>query len=144
MTTTTNTMTERNAYNALMSLISGGEMAYTDKSGELVSVTESAMLDFLNHRIAVLDKKASYRSNTTSPKQAENIEFEPVVLAVLQANGGQTAKDIIDNSRDELFSKIENKVISVNRLTPILKKLANAGQVIVTYDKRKTYYSIAE
>jgi hypothetical protein len=144
MTTTTNTMTERNAYNALMSLISGGEMSYTDKAGEVVSVTESAMLDFLNHRIEVLDKKASYRSNTTTPKQAENIEFEPVVLAILQENGAQTAKEIIDNGGDELFSKIENKVISVNRLTPILKKLVNAGQVTVTYDKRKTYYSIAE
>jgi hypothetical protein len=94
------------------------------------------IVEFVNHEIALLDKKASVKKPTKV--QIENLELMEVITEVLtNLNKPLTISEM--QEADEKLATLSNQKISA-----LLTKLVNANKVIKTTDKRKSYFSIAD
>ncbi len=94
------------------------------------------MLDFINHEIELLNKKSSRSTQTKNQKANEEI-----LVAIKEELSAMTEPVTIS----ELMAKSEEMNKYTNqKLSALLKKLVDAGEVIKTIDKKKSYFSIAE
>ena len=94
------------------------------------------MLDFLAHEIELLNKKSS--KSTQTKTQKENIEIMETIKAELSA---MTEPVTIS----ELMAKSEKMAKYTNqKLSALLKKLVDMGEVVKTTEKKKSYFSIVE
>lgn len=94
------------------------------------------MLDFINHEIELLNKKSSRSTQTKNQKANEEI-----LVAIKEELSAMTEPVTIS----ELMAKSEKMANYTNqKLSALLKKLVDAGEVVKTIDKKKSYFSIAE
>ncbi len=94
------------------------------------------MLDFINHEIELLNKKSSRSTQTKNQKANEEI-----LVAIKEELSTMTEPVTIS----ELMTKSEKMAKYTNqKLSALLKKLVDAGEVVKTIDKKKSYFSIAE
>ena len=123
MTTSNRKPTKRDNFNALLSI-------------EAVQ-NDPALVEFIEHEIALLDKKNSAERKPT-PNQVENMGFKADILAWMEPSVGYACADIAKG-----VPSIVKEGISVNRVTAMLTQLVNDGAVIRTTDKRKSIYTLA-
>ena len=96
-----------------------------------------ALVEFIEHEIALLDKKNSAERKPT-PKQVENAGFKSEILAYMEQGTLYTSADLTKS-----VPALVEAGISANRVTAMLTQLVNDGAVVKTVDKRKSYYSLA-
>ncbi len=94
------------------------------------------LVDFVNHEIELLDRRAS--RNTLTKTQKENLELVENVYNVL-VNIAKPVTIAEIQEADETMQTFSNQKISA-----LLKKLVDAKRVVKVNEKGKSYFSIAE
>lgn len=93
------------------------------------------LIDFVNHEIELIEKKAS-RSGTTAT-QKENIELIEIIYNELKRIGiPVTITDL--QKQSEKVGEYSNQKISA-----LMKKLVDSERVVKTTEKKKSYFSVA-
>lgn len=94
---------------------------------------DTKVVDFCNHEIELLDKKAS---NSKSKVDEKGEEIKNLIIATLtDLARPATISDIQDNNQ-------ELKELSNQKISAYLKKLVDSEIITKTFDKRKAYFSI--
>ena len=94
------------------------------------------LIDFIDHEIELLSRKASRSSETKTQK--ENVAIMDKMLEVLAEIGRPVTITEFQNANSEMA------VFSNQKLSALFKKLVDSNQVVKTSDKKKTYFSLAE
>lgn len=115
-----NKMTQRDYFNEIIAL------ARANDRMDIVTFAEG--------RIEALDKKSGSKKPTKT--QEENISLKEEIVSVLTSEGATVTE--IQTKSDVLGS------LSNQRVSALLKQLVEAGRVVKTIDKKKSYFSIAE
>jgi hypothetical protein len=98
-----------------------------------VVVDNADMVDFIDHEIALLDKKSTSKKPTKT--QEANEGLKTVILSVLTTDG-KTASEVLTAS-DE-FAGLSNQKIS-----SLLNALVKDGKVVKETDNRKSVFKLA-
>ena len=103
----------------------------------LVSAGRDDLVEFVDGRVAQLDKKNSAERKPTA-KQVENAGFKADIVAFMEPGTQYLSADITKG-----VPSIVAAGISANRVTAMLTQLVNDGAIVRTVDKRKSFYSLA-
>ena len=107
-------------------------------NGEISSVTEKEVIEFAEHEIGLLNKKASSGSGKPTKTQVENEGYKEVILeALATADKPMTISELMEYA--EGLAGLKNQ-----RVSALMTQLKNAGKVIRTEEKKKAYFSLAE
>lgn len=124
MTTSTNRKpTKRDNFNALLSI-------------EAVK-GNPALVEFIEHEIALLDKKNSAERKPT-PKQVENEGFKSDIVAWMESDKLYAIADIAKG-----VPSLDAAGVQPQRVTALMTQLKEAGKVVRTEVKGKAFYSLA-
>ena len=102
---------------------------------EIVS-DRTDLVEFLNHEIELLNKKASVK--TPSKTQIENEGLKNVIVNVLTNAEKPLTISEITNADNELVG------LSNQKISALLIQLIGSNQVIRTSDKKKAYFSLVK
>ena len=94
-------------------------------------------VEFLNHEIELLDKRASAERKPT-PKQVENDGLKSAIAKWMDADVLYTAADVTKGCPVLVEGGIKSQ-----RVAAILGQMVKAGVLVKTEDKRKSFYSLA-
>ena len=101
------------------------------------------LVEFFNHEIELLAKKSSNGSAKKNDEQEAFMDIVRDVLVectnVLGMQCGAIAKD----SRVAEFTWADGKETSPQRVSAMLKKMVDSGDVVKTTDKKVTYFRLA-
>lgn len=106
-----------------------------------LNATNSAIVEFCNHEIELLDNKKSNGNKKANEKVAK--ETEIVHTALVSVGRAVTASELIAETD---LSALENEsgVVSTQKVSAMLKKLVESGKVEKFTDKKKTYFKVVE
>ena len=90
------------------------------------------LVDFINHEIELLDKKSGKKAVKVTEEQ---VAIQGAILVALEELGKAQVKDLI---KTEVL-----KDVSSQRVSAMLKKLVESGEVIRTEEKKVAFFSIA-
>ena len=114
------------------------KMTQRDYFNEIIALArENDRMDivtFAEGRIEALDKKSGSKKPTKT--QEENISLKEEIVSVLTSEGA-TVTEI--QAKSDVLDSLSNQ-----RVSALLKQLVEAGRVVKTIDKKKSYFSIAE
>ena len=100
-----------------------------------VCADNTEIVDFCNHEITLLAKKAS-GVRKPSKNQVENIGIKEAICAILtDADRPMTVSEIMTHASVEGLTN--------QRVSALLTQLKNEGKVVRTEVKRKAYFEIA-
>ena len=98
------------------------------------------LVEFFNHEIELLANK----SGKTSAKKTEEQEaFMEIIRDVLSENASMQCGAIAKDSRIAEFKWADGKETSPQRVSAMLKKMKDCGDVVTVTDKKVTYFSLA-
>lgn len=108
---------------------------------EVAKILETAgrtdLVEFINGRIELIDKKASKPSK--SPNAEVNAKIKIVIMETLAELGKATVTELL-NASTELNGLTGG---SNQRTSALIKQLKDEGKVIRTEEKRKAYFALA-
>ena len=93
------------------------------------------MVAFIDHEIALLDKKASNKKATKT--QEANIGIKSTILAVLEGAKPMTVTEMQGASAE--LGELSNQKVSA-----LVRQLVEAGKVVKTIDKKVSRFSLAD
>ena len=104
-----------------------------------LNATNSAIVEFCNHEIELLENKKSKGNAKANEKVTKEVEI--VYSALVSVNKAVTASELIAETD---LSALENEsgVVSTQKVSAMLKKLFESGRVERLTDKKKTYFKI--
>ena len=103
-------------------------------NGEDTDLTVEQMVEFVESRIAQLDKKSASKKPTA--KQENNEILKDTIVTILSELGNPvTASEILTDNRIESGT-------SLPKITSMLTALVKDGKVVRTVDKRKAYFNV--
>ena len=143
MATRTNfSFTQRQMFEALNSLIHGGEFSYqgtVQNTGEQVTVPVDVAEaeQWIAHKIAQLDRKSTTERKLT-PRQQENEQIKDCILNSMELGKQYTIADMIVDFEFPC-------ILTVQRLSALLSQLGAKGtnQIVRTEVKGKAYFEKA-
>lgn len=91
------------------------------------------LVDFIKHEIELLDKKNSTEKKPSATAVA-NDKLQATILAEMTVNKAYTCSDIIKTVS-------ECSELSTPKVSYLMNALADAGKVVKTTDKKKTYFT---
>ena len=105
------------------------------------------LVKFIEHEIDLLNKKSLSRGK--SQKESEiNSQIMDLILEVLSEQEEKiTISELLKNEKIDSFTyeeKNENKKITSQKASALIKKLMEGGKVKREEEKSKAYFSIAE
>ena len=129
------------------------EIKYTQKqmfeeiikmaSGEPTTIPMDKVIEFAEKKLVQLDNK----SGKVSAKRTEEVDtFLDLIRDVLSESSnvlGMQCGAIAKDSRIAEFAWADGKETSSQRVSSMLKKLVNCGDVVKTTDKKVTYFRLA-
>ena len=129
------------------------EIKYTQKqmfeeiikmaSGEQTTIPMDKVIEFAEKKLVQLDNK----SGKVSAKRTEEVDtFLDLIRDVLSECSnvlGMQCGAIAKDSRIAEFSWADGKETSSQRVSSMLKKLVDCGDVVKTTDKKTTYFRLA-
>ena len=116
-------LTKRDNFNALL------------KIAEVASNVQ--LVEFINHELELLDKKASNKVTTTTQKENEGLK-EIIVNTLTELGRPVTISELQAGNVELSREKYSNQKISA-----LLTQLKNECRVINTKDKKKSYFTVA-
>ena len=90
------------------------------------------LVEFIDHELELLDKKASKSSQTKVQKENEGIKVA-IVEALAKAGNPVTVTEL---QKDEKMAEFSNQ-----KLSALLKQLVATGEVVKVIEKGKSYFS---
>ena len=107
-------------------------------------VKDNEMLtEFLDHEIELLTKKVSGGSAKKDEEQEQFFEVIRDILAECNDVKGMQCGAIAKDSRAATFEWKDGKETSSQRVSAMLKKLVDKGDVVKVADKKVTYFHLA-
>ena len=103
----------------------------------LVSAGRDDLVEFVDGRVAQLDKKNSAERKPTA-KQVENANFKADILAWMEPDTLYLSAEVVKG-----VPSIVDAGVSAQRVSAMLTQLVNDGAIVRTEEKRKNYYSLA-
>lgn len=104
--------------------------------GEEISVSVDEIMEFARHEIDLLNKKANSKSKKEKANDAENVRLSDLILEVLlDFKGALTISEIMAKN-DELGD------LSNQKVSALMKKLVDGGQVVKSVNKGRSYFSV--
>ena len=98
------------------------------------------LIEFFKHEIELLTNK----SGKTSAKKTEEQEaFMEIIRDVLSENDRMQCGAIAKDSRVAEFKWADGKETSPQRVSAMLKKMKDCGDVVAVTEKKITYFSLA-
>lgn len=99
---------------------------------ELIQANDSYRA-YLKNELELLDRKIANKKATKT--QEENVSIKAEIKAVL-TNEGATVTEI--QTKSAVLSELSNQ-----RVSALLRQLVEAGEVVKTTDKKKSYFALA-
>lgn len=99
-------------------------------------VARPELVEFINHEIELLDNRKASSANTLTKTQKENEQILVVIKDVLASIG--TPCTVTEMIADDRLNVYTNQKISA-----LLRKLVEKGEVIKTIDGKKARFSLA-
>lgn len=117
-------MTKKDWFAMVIAVVGGSEVE-----------NKAEMLEFLNHEVALLEKKNS-RSGQTKTQKENEILLGQLKVALAEFEKPVTISDFMKGSAHEVAT------LSNQKLSALMKKLVDAGEVVKTTEKKKSYFSL--
>lgn len=126
------------------------KMRFEELKGILETMERQDLVDFVNHEIELIDKKAINRKAGTGKKAKENEAIAEIILEAMEKVGKPTT--ITDLLKVDILADYvteDGKPLSNQKVSAILKPLLRTeenpnGTVVRTMDKKTTLFAIAE
>ena len=109
-------------------------LASVVEASEMENKTEA--LAFINHEVELLEKKSAKSGQTKTQK--ENVEVMEKIKSAL----GEVGKAVTITELQAASAEMAQ--YSNQKLSALLKKLVESGEVIKTTEKKKSYFAVAE
>lgn len=113
------------------------KMTKKDYFNQLLAIPEVAekmeLVDFINHQIELLDNRNKKKDGTVTKTQLEHRELMDKILEIMEYDTGYTCGD--------LHKFLNDPNISANKVSAMLKKLVDNGEVEKTTEKRKSIFT---
>lgn len=90
--------------------------------------------DFLDHEIALIEKRNAYKSDKPTKTQRENATLKDGISTSMEAGKVYTATDV---------AGLMGEGTSPQKASALLKQMNEAGVVVKATVKRKTYFALA-
>lgn len=129
------------------------EIKYTQKQmfeavigmakGEAVAIPTDKIVEFATKKIEQLEKKSSSGSAKKNEEHEAFMEILRDVLVECTDVKGMQCGAIAKDSRVAEFKWADGKETSSQRVSAILKKMCESGDVIRVTDKKVTYFHLA-
>ncbi len=100
------------------------------------------LVEFIDHEVELLSRKAT--SKKPSPKQEENDEIKDIIVQVLKGAGSPLAIPEIIAKSPKLATQPNGNPMTPQKMSSLLKQLAESGIVESSKDKKRTVFSIVE
>lgn len=114
------------------------KMTQKDYFNEIIALARANdrmdIVTFAEGRIEALNKKSGSKKPTKT--QEENVSLKEEIVSVLTSEGA-TVTEI--QTKSETLGTLSNQ-----RVSALLKQLVEAGRVVKTIEKKKSYFSLAE
>ena len=120
-------ITKREKYEMLLGMVEGNDM----------------LTEFINHEIELLTKKSSGGSAKKDEEQEAFFEVIRDILAECADVKGMQCGTIAKDARAASFEWKDKKETSSQRVSAMLKKLVDKGDVVKVTDKKVTYFRLA-
>ena len=99
------------------------------------------LTEFINHEIELLSNKSG---KTSAKKTSEQEQFIDLIRDVLaEAPNPMQCGAIAKDERIASFEWADKKETSPQRVSAMLKKMVDCGDVVKTTDKKVTYFALA-
>ena len=118
-------MTKKERFAVLASVVEASEME-----------NKTEALAFINHEVELLEKKSAKSGQTKTQK--ENVEVMEKIKSAL----GEVGKAVTITELQATSAEMAE--YSNQKLSALLKKLVESGEVVKTTEKKKSYFSLAE
>ena len=109
-------------------------LASVVEASEMENKTEA--LAFINHEVELLEKKSAKSGQTKTQK--ENVEVMEKIKSAL----GEVGKAVTITELQAASAEMAQ--YSNQKLSALLKKLVESGEVVKTTEKKKSYFAVAE
>ena len=96
-----------------------------------------ALVDFINHEIELLDRKAENRSTKPTVRQAENAEIKETIVSVMEQGKSYRCAEI--KAMVEALASGEG----TQRTARLCNDLVAEGKLVKSVDKKVVYFSLA-
>ena len=112
-------------------------------NGEAVSIPKDKIVEFAEKKLEQLANKSGTASAKKSEEQENFMDIIRDVLSECADVKGMQCGAIIKDSRIAAFKWADGKETSSQRVSAMLKKMKESGDVIATSDKKITYFRLA-
>lgn len=129
------------------------EIKYTQKQmfeavikmakGEAIAIPKDKIVEFAEKKIEQLEKKSSSGSAKKSEEHETFMDILRDVLVECTDVRGMQCGAIAKDSRVAEFKWADGKETSSQRVSAILKKMCESGDVVRVTDKKVTYFHLA-
>lgn len=119
-----NKITQKQYYNAILDTLNGHD----------TEISVEKMVEFIQGRIALLDKKTASRKPTKTQEANEGLK-QTIVTILTDLGTPVTASEVLADPRIEAGT-------SLPKITSMLTALVKAKEIIRTEDKKKAYFSV--
>ena len=129
------------------------EIKYTQKQmyeaiigmakGEIGTIPMNKIIEFAEKKLDQLEKKSSSGSAKKDEEQEAFFEVIRDILAESADVKGMQCGAIAKDERAATFAWKDGKETSSQRVSAMLKKLVDCGDVVKTIDKKVTYFRLA-
>ena len=109
-------------------------LANVIENSEMENKTEA--LAFINHEVELLEKKSAKSGQTKTQKENVSI-METIKTALSEVGKAVTISEL--QAASSTMAEYSNQ-----KLSALLKKLVESGEVVKTTEKKKSYFSLAE
>lgn len=112
-----------------------GQLAEVVAKAEISAEQKEQLVAFIGREVELLAKKSGIDKETKTQK--ENKALAEVVVAEIGKVGKPVAIAELIKASEVLAE------YTTQKLTPIVKKLAESGRLVVTTEKKRNYYTVA-
>ena len=113
------------------------KMRFEEMKGIMEELGKTELVEFIDHEIELIDRKAMNRKTGNDKKTQENNAIAEIVLEELAKIGKTTITDLLKKSED-------GKTLSNQKITAVLKPYIADGTVVRTMEKKSTFFQIAQ
>lgn len=121
----TKKMTKKEMFAMVIEVVNGVEVENKEE-----------MLNFLNHEVELLNKKSG-KSGETKTQKENKVLMEQLAEALGEMTEPVTISEFQTKSTHEVAT------LSNQKLSALLKKMVENGEVVKTVEKKKSYFALA-
>jgi hypothetical protein len=121
------------------------KMRFEEMKGIMVELGKTELVEFIDHEIELIDRKAMNRKAGNDKKSQENSAIAEIILGELARIGKTTITDLMKKSQVlSDYVTEDGKTLSNQKITAVLKPYIADGTVVRTMEKKSTYFQVAQ